>query len=220
MKLSLSLGSLVQKSSAVLLLLATVTWIFPQSALGASPKNQDSGGSLVFDAKQKDELQKNFTGLSYEEVYKDSAEYKLEVALKEFLEQKGSPLAQCSDILVKQNNWKKILALANAESGLGKKYPKSLNNLWGVGGANLWKMGNNICEGVVSMNNFLNAYPKKGVKYSEMSYKKMNGFYKQPAAPHWEKNIYYITDALEDLEQEILKEEQNQTPPVQLSLAF
>lgn len=121
-----------------------------------------------------------------------------------YLQEQGSPLADYASVLVSLRNWKKIVALANAESSMCEKYPVSTNNCWGVGGATLWTMGSNLGEGIVAMNHFLNMYPKHSrVKYSQMSFDQMNGLYKQPPADHWVNNNQTVYDDLVAIEQSV-----------------
>jgi hypothetical protein len=140
---------------------------------------------------------------THEQVVK---QLRLEMALAEklrhYLAAQGSPLADHSHTLIKQNNWKKIIALSNAESSMCRRYPVATANCWGVGGSNLWTMGNNLEESVVSMNRFLNNYPLRSkVKYAQMSFDDMNGLYKQPAAGHWVFNNEVVYNQLTALEQ-------------------
>jgi hypothetical protein len=125
-------------------------------------------------------------------------------ALKTYLEERNSPLAPYSAIIVTLRNWKKIIALSNAESTLCKRYPVDSSNCWGVGGANLWDMGSNLGEGVIEMNKFLNNHPRRShIKYAVMPFEDMNGLYKQPAAQHWVDNNTIIYDQLVELERSI-----------------
>jgi hypothetical protein len=125
----------------------------------------------------------------------------LNTMVRNYLTQQGSPLAAYTSTLLQLNNWKKIIALSNAESGMCKHYPVTKANCWGIGGSNLWFMGSNLGEGIVSMNHFLNTYPNSSqVKYSQMSFKQMNGLYKQPPAKHWVDNNQIIYDALTAIE--------------------
>lgn len=122
---------------------------------------------------------------------------KLTKEVQNYLAGHNSPLADHVATLVTLRNWKKIVALANAESSMCLRYPQSKANCWGVGGADLWDMGNNLGDGIITMNHFLNKYPLGSkVKYAEMSFDRMNGFYKQPAADHW---LYNNTSIYEDL---------------------
>src|SRR3989338_10181222 len=71
---------------------------------------------------------------------------RLAAKLESYLRSKRSPLAEYSLVLVHTKNWKKIIALSNAESNMCRRYPESTANCWGVGGANLWDMGDNLGE--------------------------------------------------------------------------
>ncbi|OGE73965.1 MAG: hypothetical protein A3I07_04130 [Candidatus Doudnabacteria bacterium RIFCSPLOWO2_02_FULL_42_9] len=128
----------------------------------------------------------------------------LRIKVKNYLETKKSPLAEHTDILITMPNWKRIVALANAESSMCRKYPVSLANCWGVGGSNLWDMGNNLGDGIMEMNKFLENYPlRSNVKYAQMTFKQMNGLYKQPAKAHWLYNVQVIYDDLNNIEKSI-----------------
>lgn len=128
---------------------------------------------------------------------------KLSLELKYYLASFDSPLSEHTDTLVKQVNWIKLVALANAESSLCRKFPTDTNNCWGIGGANLWHLGNNLDEAIVAANRFLLTHPKSGKKYSQMSFEQMNGLYKQPATDNWVANNLAIQNDLKTLEQNL-----------------
>jgi hypothetical protein len=118
----------------------------------------------------------------------DEMQQELNRKVTEYLKAKGSPLADYVPTLLAQNNWEKILAIANAESSLCKRYPKASANCWGIGGEKLWDLGNNLGEGIVAANSFLNNYPRGSKKYRDMTVEEMNGLYKQPYGKHWSDN--------------------------------
>jgi hypothetical protein len=125
----------------------------------------------------------------------------LQQQVREYLARQNSPLADYVPTLLSLNNWKKIIALSNAESGFCRYYPVKKANCWGIGGSNLWYLGSNLKEGIISMNLFLNTYPNRSaLKYSQMTFKQMNGLYKQPAASHWVINNQVIYDDLTAIE--------------------
>ncbi len=129
---------------------------------------------------------------------------KLTIKVQSYLTSRGSPLADYAPILVTTKNWKQIVALSNAESSLCRNYQEKLSNCWGVGGANLWDMGNNLGDGILSMSKFLSQYPARSkVKYSQMTFNQMNGLYKQPAAAHWLYNAQSVYDDLVAIEKSI-----------------
>ncbi|HEV8600984.1 MAG TPA: hypothetical protein VGQ87_00055 [Patescibacteria group bacterium] len=124
--------------------------------------------------------------------------------LENYLADYNSPLKDYAATLIKLKNWKQIVALSNAESSLCRNYPVKTANCWGVGGSSLWDFGNNLDEGVRSMNKFLENYPKKSkIKYSQMNFDQMNGLYKQPAKEHWVVNNEVVYDDLVKLEQSL-----------------
>jgi hypothetical protein len=125
-------------------------------------------------------------------------------ALSVYLRAYNSPLADYADIIVKTDNWKKILALANAESSLCRKYLTHTNNCWGVGGSTLWTMGSNLSEGIVAMDDFLKNHPRSwDTKYADMTFEEMNGLYKQPPGDHWVYNNQSIYEDLTNIENNI-----------------
>lgn len=150
--------------------------------------------NVSFSSKQKDE------SLRKEAVKRGQLITKVKV----YLDAQRSPLANYADVLVSVKNWKKIVALANAESTMCRNYPTTTANCWGVGGSNLWDFGTSLSDGILGMNKFLNQYPKNSkVKYSEMTFNQMNGLYKQPAATHWLYNAQSVYDDLNTLEKSL-----------------
>ena len=124
----------------------------------------------------------------------------LNSALENYLRAKGSPLAEVTDTLLTLPTWERIIAIANAESTLCKRYPTHLANCWGVGGSRLWDMGDNLSQGVIAMDTFLRTSPtSSNVKYDTMPIARMNGLYKQPAEAHWAENINSVLRDLEVL---------------------
>src|SRR6185369_17106845 len=75
--------------------------------------------------------------------------------LQDYLEAKGSPLAPYAADILKNENWKLVLAISNGESTLCKH--QIYNNCWGVGGA--WNMRHyaSFAEGFADVNRFLTA---------------------------------------------------------------
>jgi hypothetical protein len=167
---------------------------------------------LVFDIKDTsiqetiDVIKSTFTDKQKIEAQRQEAlkRGKMIVKLRQYLEANKSPLAEHAGVLVSTKNWKKIIALANAESTMCRRYPTSTANCWGVGGSNLWDFGSDLSDGVLGMNKFLNNYPLRStVKYTDMPFKQMNGLYKQPAAAHWLYNVQSVYDELTILEKSI-----------------
>jgi hypothetical protein len=85
-----------------------------------------------------------------------------------------------------------------------RRYIERLANCWGVGGSDLWDMGENLGEGVVAMNRFLNVAPmRSSIKYSQMNFEQMNGLYKQPPGDHWVYNNLEVYNELTALEKNL-----------------
>jgi hypothetical protein len=203
--------TLKQKFFLLLFLMSFISVLLPHESLAAMtiPKPQDLSKALAFDANDnswKDWIKLESQNLTIK--YKN--EQALQKALRQerladmvqrYLQNQRSPLADYASTLITLKNWKKIVALSNAESSMCRNYQEEKANCWGVGGANLWDMGTTLEDGIVSMNAFLNKYPKNSrVKYSQMTFAKMNGLYKQPPADHWLYNNQSVFDDLTAIE--------------------
>lgn len=205
---SLILENLGERLVAAVGLLLMTFMVYPETLLAAQVAKAQAPEALVFEINSNKsqtsntEVKEKLLGI--EDLQLADPNYHLEILVKEYLEKRGSPLAECTHILLTEapDNWEKILSLANAESTLGKRYPKHTANMWGVGGSRLWDFGETPCDGVRGMNNFLNNYPKRGMKYKDMPIEKMNGLYKQPARAHWANNNYVILRKLAELKAE------------------
>ncbi len=198
MKANPTISSAVTKLQAIGLMVTTLVWAYPTDALASSLQQEMLTKALVFDVKQKEEL----TSL-YGYTVGTSPKEKLAQSVKEYLAKRNSPLADCDNI-IEQNNWKKILSLANAESGLGKRTIPGTHNYWGVmAGSTLKVMADNKCDAIANMNEFLANFPRRSeIKYQDMPIERMNGLYKQPYALHWTINNKVIINDLTKLEKD------------------
>lgn len=197
----------------IIFLLSLFTTVIPHITYAhAIEQDKNNGPALVFESGNSDyedylsELNSNMKEKYYREQMLEHAlkQQRLSDALKTYLEERRSPLAPYAPVLVTLRNWKKIIALSNAESTLCRRYPTDSSNCWGVGGADLWDMGDNLGQGVIAMNNFLNFYPRRSsLKYHEMTFEQMNGLYKQPPAQHWVDNNYIVYNQLVAMEKSI-----------------
>jgi predicted NBD/HSP70 family sugar kinase len=218
MKATFTLGTAVEKAAQTLAFIPVIIWVmYPNIAAAAQLSTQTSGqNALVFEVKASNssntdqKTSKNQPSLAYETIVANDIDYQTKQVFKEqlraYLQSKGSPFAACVDTLVELKNVEKILGLANAESGLGKRYPRHTANAWGVGGSRLWDMGDNLCEGAQSMQIFLDNYPRRSsVKYADMSIDRMNGLYKQPRRDHWARNVNYVMGPVTSMKAESSK---------------
>ena len=196
--------SLKQKLGIVITLLSLTTFMLPHETYASEIPKQPSmvfvvGNQVVYLTNLNLQLQKLYEGQKMQQDL--NRQIILGQRVKSYLQAQGSPLAAYATTLIQLNNWKKIIALSNAESGMCKHYPESKSNCWGIGGSNLWYMGSNLSEGILTMNHFLNTYPNhSSVKYSQMTFKQMNGLYKQPPAQHWVDNNQAVYDDLTAIE--------------------
>lgn len=199
--------SLKIKIIVIFILLSLVSIIVPHHTVEAESSNlsylkfeigdyEDFLNEIELTAKEKHNHEQTVAELK--------KQIRLADKVKQYLITKNSPLAPYASTLVQQNNWKKIIALSNAESSMCRRYPTTTANCWGVGGSNLWNMGNDLGQGVITMNRFLNNYPlRTKTKYTAMSFDQMNGLYKQPARDHWVVNNETVYDQLTKLEQSL-----------------
>ena len=214
LKASFETLALKHKFVIVLCLLSFSTTLMPHEAYGSQAKSQrsDTQPLLVFNLSDTG-YQDYIDGISQvlTQQYRQQQlelqamrQKKLTEEVQAYLENQGSPLANYASTLVTVRNWKKILALANAESSLCRNYPVNKANCWGVGGAKLWDFGSNLGDGVIAMNHFLNNYPLSShIKYSQMTFARMNGLYKQPPAQHWVDNAQTVYNDLTNIEQNL-----------------
>lgn len=208
MKAPIALSSAVEKALILVAFLPVVTMVYPETASAAYAPQNNGKTALVFQVNSKSKTEiipEQIPVLTDEQLSNTDLDNQTKITYKQILRNylvaKQSPFADCVDTIVELKNADKILALANAESALGRRAPVGKHNYWGIGGSNLWKMGNNVCEGIVSMDNFLNEYPRRSaVKYTDMSFVDMCGLYKQPcpgkASHHWVKNNLAIINDL------------------------
>jgi hypothetical protein len=202
-----------QKIFLSIFLLAIFLNLFPNQTHAFTIKAPTAAKPiLVFDSSDKsyqnviDYINNGWLNRAENEKAREEAVQKgrLAVRLHAYLTDRRSPLADYSGVLVSVKNWKQIIALANAESSMCRTYPEKLANCWGVGGAQLWDMGQTLGDGVLEMNKFLGNYPLRSkVKYSQMTFNQMNGLYKQPAAAHWLYNVQSVYDDLVAIENNI-----------------
>lgn len=151
----------------------------------------------LVDPNYKDERLKLLETVHAQEPKRSS----LAIGIEKYLNDKGSPMAEAADELAELKNWKRIIALSNAESSFCKRIPAGTYNCWGVktgyGDNGYEVMGKSFTESVKRMDYWLSTRPlKNDKKYADWKYTEMNGVYKQPAANHWLVNIYSIEEEL------------------------
>ncbi len=199
--------SLKHKFGIIITLLSLITFLLPHETFASSIPDGRTSGSMIFvigdQVTYLNNLNLQLTKyFERKQMQKDlDRQLLLAARVRNYLRAQGSPLANYASTLIQLNNWKKIIALSNAESSFCKHYPADKANCWGIGGSDLWYMGSNLGEGIITMNNFLNAYPNNSLlKYSDMTFKQMNGVYKQPPKDHWVQNNQSVYNDLVKIE--------------------
>ena len=113
--------------------------------------------------------------------------------LQKFLTDMHSPLAGASETIAEQDHWKLILAIAFAESTLGKNCAD--NNCSNIGvkpGAPSWRSYASYSAWVVDFNRLLDK------KYKDWTLEQMCGVYVKPCNPNWLLATQQILDALKE----------------------
>ena len=110
--------------------------------------------------------------------------------VRNYLESKDSPLANYTEILLAQPNWKTIIAISNAESTLGKHC--YMNNCSGIFGQNGLKTYDTVPDWIVDMQNLLSN------RYDGWTLQQMDGIYVYPRSSSW---FIATTTVYQDLDQ-------------------
>lgn len=111
--------------------------------------------------------------------------------LQNYLEQKGSPLAPSAAELLKNDNWKLVLAIANGESTLCKR--QLYNNCWGVGGAWNLRRYASFADGFADVDRLL---ATKYIPIGKDTPKKIVRKYVGAESPTW---VYAVNQTLAEL---------------------
>ncbi len=113
--------------------------------------------------------------------------------LQEFLRAHGSPLADYADTVAVQPHWKLLLAVAFAESTLGRRC--SGNNCSGIGVSPdhpSWRTYGSLRDWIVDFNGLLDR------RYNDWTLEEMCGVYVQPCNPHWMLATKQLLGELDD----------------------
>lgn len=113
--------------------------------------------------------------------------------LKEFLQERNSPLAEISGSLAELQHWQMVLAISNSESSLGKRC--SSNNCSGIGvepGHPLWREYNSKAEWAKDLDRLIEK------RYKNWTLKEMNGVYNKPGSANWVSASSQILEELQE----------------------
>ncbi len=188
MKALFNLKSALSQSSTIgtIALIMLIPVIFPKLAFAAE-QQASASTALVFEIKT--------TGLqSADQTPKSNSQNSLNiqtvqdndplvVALKQYLEDNGSPLGIYAADIVKQPQWQRALAISYVESHMGRDCFD--NNCSGIGvkpGHPSWRKYKNKLDWFIDLNTLLE---KPIYKEKFTSFKKMRGVYVQPGSDAW-----------------------------------
>jgi hypothetical protein len=111
--------------------------------------------------------------------------------LTEFLNSRNSPLAVAAETIAEQPHWKLILAIAFAESSLGKNCTDfNCSNIGIKPGNPIWHRYASYQDWVVDFNRLLDK------RYKDETLQEMCGVYVKPCNPNWLLATQEILDAL------------------------
>ncbi len=169
-------------------LFSLVTWIFP--AAGKAHAETGVQKSLNFEVKSETiEIVSQNQNSQFEDIDKKVN------AVRQYLESKGSPFAQYTEILLAQEDWKTILAISNSESTLGKRC--YVNNCSGIFGKKGLRTYESIPAWMVDMQGLLDR------RYTGWDLNKMNGVYVVPRSTNWYLASSKILNELTQIEQQL-----------------
>lgn len=112
--------------------------------------------------------------------------------INQLLKDMNSPLVVSSDTIAKQSHWKLILAIAFAESTMGKNCTdNNCSNIGVAPGHRLWRKYETYSDWVVDFNRLLEK------RYKDWTLNQMCGVYVQPCNKNWLLATQQILDKLE-----------------------
>jgi hypothetical protein len=191
-----ALQSAKEKIAVIIALLSILAWNSPVT-MKAHAQTIGQENSLVFEVKTEvtDSLNpENQNSQTETEILQKKQEL-----VKEYLESKKSPLAEYTDVLLAQEDWKTILALSNAESSLGKRcYHNNCSGIYGrydMGYAGLKKYPTKA-EWIVDLQKLLDK------RYEGWTLEKMNGIYVVPRSNNWIRATSKVYNDLTKIEKQ------------------
>ncbi|MDP3800131.1 MAG: hypothetical protein Q8Q90_01780 [bacterium] len=189
-----------EKKIVFAILVSLISLVYPEIGLGASLQTEAENQPLVFEIKNqsiKTEFTTPLNSLAFSEVIENDP---LVIKLEQYLIKYKSPLAEYSDEIVLQPQWKRALAISFVESNMGLRCHD--NNCSGIGvkpGHKLWRKYKTKLDWFVDMNQLLEK-PMYKEKYT--TFRKMKGVYVQPGSERWVRGAEKIHSELTALEQE------------------
>lgn len=114
--------------------------------------------------------------------------------IEEYLRSKGSPLADHTETLLAQKNWKLLIAISAIESQFCKR--KIAYNCWGIGGDSAYRHYDGYDEAIVDAEQVIEGWQAKG---RWLTVSDMNGHYVVPYNPNWEAVVNRTLQEIENL---------------------
>lgn len=194
-------------------LISLVPLLYPHAMVLASEPQTLGPSALVFDIKTQNQ---NF--LSYNQLISQDP---LVIKLKEYLEDKNSPLAESAAEIVTYSNWKLALSISVVESNMCRFTPKYSSkgkvmesyNCSGIGGEN-FKRYTSYVDWFADMNALLSK-----PSYVNRPIEKFIGFYVQPGSLAWLNGVKKTQRDLTALEDQANTERLAMSDNFQLALA-
>ena len=181
--------------ASAIALLSLVVWHSPTPVKAyAQTGTQDK--ALVFEIKSQTNISSSSEDkikLAYEQhIVQVDARVK---AVRAYLESKNAPLAQYTEIILAQDDWKKILAISNAESNMGRhcKWNNCSGIMYGKGGLRPF---DSIPDWIVEFQGLIDR------RYKTKSLDQMNGVYVVPRSANWYKASNSVYQALTEIEKQ------------------
>lgn len=114
----------------------------------------------------------------------EEAEDPLPGKIKQYLEEKKSPLAEYAEALAGQKHWRLIVAISHIESGWCKK--SAAHNCWGIKGKSGYRRYAGFEEAITDANQVIEKQQGRG---RWLTVDDMNGSYNQPGSANWAKVV-------------------------------
>lgn len=185
-----------EKIIASAILFSLISWIHPGVSMAFAETGQEK--DLIFEINSDQiKILENQNSLKNQIAIENT--HKKVNLLREYLEKKNAPLADYTEILLAQEDWKMILAISNAESNMGKRcYHYNCSGIYARydrGYAGLKKY-ENYAQWIVDLQALLDR------RYEGWSLDRMNGVYVHPRSANWYKATTKIHKELTELEKQ------------------
>lgn len=119
-------------------------------------------------------------------------------AVREYLEKKDSPLAPHTELLLKQEHWKLIVAIFAIESSYCTR--QLGNNCWGItGSSGGYKTYASVADGIEDANGLITRWQARG---RWLTVDDMNCHWVVPCNPNWVSVVNTVLERMESYERD------------------